>query len=272
MSPDGTPIGVFRSGESGSPGERRPLLLIHGAGSDHTTFRVVGPRFAEGRPVYAMDRRGRGGSGDTLPYSIDRESEDVSATVEAIADREGGPIDVVGHSYGGRVALGAAPLTGLLRRLVVYESAPAPPGTTFEDPGLVAALAEAQAADDRPAILRLFMRGIAGMSEADLAAFEASPIWPARVSIAPTILRELTADRADGDADAIARLGAAVRQPTLQLLGGASASIFAAGTAVLDKALPDGRVVVLDGQRHGAHHTDPDRFVAEVERFLDAPG
>ena len=270
-APDGTPIGVFRSRESGRPGEWRPLLLVHGAGSDHTTFRVVGPRFAERRPVYAMDRRGRGASGDTPPYSIDRESEDLVAAVETIADREGGPIDVLGHSYGGRVALGAAPLTPALRRLVVYESAPAPPGTTFADPDLVATLTEAEAANDRPAILRLFMSMVAGMSQADLAAFEASPIWPARVAIAPTILRELAADRADGDGDAIARLGVAVRQPTLQLLGGASAPIFAAGTYVLDDALPDGRVVVLDGQKHAAHHTDPDRFVVEVERFLDAP-
>ena len=264
-SADGTPIAWFRAGGGGPP-----LLLIHGAGSDHTTFRVVGPRFAARRAVYAMDRRGRGASGDGPAYSIEREAEDVAAVVAAVAAWERGPVDVVGHSYGGRVALSAAPLAGdRLRRLVTYESAPAPQGMTFEVPSLVEALTSAEARGDRPAILRLFMRGVAGMSEADLAAFEASPIWPARVAIAGTILRELTAGRADGDADAIWRLGMAVRQPVLQLLGGASAPIFALGTAALHAALPDGRVVILPDQKHNAHHADPDRFVAEVERFLD---
>jgi pimeloyl-ACP methyl ester carboxylesterase len=266
-SADGTAIAWFRTGPADGP----PILLIHGAASDHTTFRVVGPRFAERRAVHAMDRRGRGASDDSEPYAIDREAEDVAAVVDAIAADAGVPVDVVGHSYGGRVALGAAPLTGSLRRLVVYESAPAPPGMTFEAPDLVAALTAALALDDGPAMLRLFMRRVAGMSDADLAAFEASPLWPVRVAIAHTVLRELTADRADGDADAIGRLGAAVRRPVLQLLGGASAPIFALGTAALDAALPDGRIAVLDGQRHAAHHSDPDRFVAVVERFLDAP-
>jgi len=266
VAADGTSISWFEAGGPAGP----PLLLIHGAGSDHTTFRVVGPRFAARRVVYAMDRRGRGASGDGPSYSIEREAEDVAAVVDAIAGREDGPVDVVGHSYGGRVALSAAPLAGeRLRRLVTYESAPAPPGMTFEEPDLVAELTAAEARDDRPAILRLFMRQVAGMSEPDLAAFEESPLWPVRVAIAGTILRELTADRADGDAAAIGRLGAAVRQPVLQLLGGASAPIFALGTAALDGALPQGRVVVLPGQRHNAHHADPDRFVAEIERFLD---
>ncbi len=108
------------------------------------------------------------------------------------------------------------------------------------------------------------------MSEADLAAFEASPYGRPgrhRPDGPPR------ADRRPGRrrCDAIASLGVAIRQPVLQLLGGASAPIFAYGTSALDAALPDGRVVVLDGQRHAAHHTDPDRFVAEVERFLDAP-
>jgi pimeloyl-ACP methyl ester carboxylesterase len=265
-SADGTSIAWFRAGLASGP----PLLLIHGAGSDHSTFRVVGPLFAARRAVFAMDRRGRGASGDGPAYAIEREAEDVAAVVAVIAARGGRPVDVVGHSFGGRVALSAAPLAGdHLRRLVTYESAPAPPGLTFEEPDLVDALTAAEAGHDRPTILRLFLRRVAGMSDLDLMAFEASPLWPVRVAIAGTILRELTADRADGDATAIERLGAAARQPVLQLLGGASAPIFALGTAALDDALPDGRVAILPGQRHNAHHADPERFVAEVERFLD---
>jgi pimeloyl-ACP methyl ester carboxylesterase len=55
----------------------------------------------------------------------------------------------------------------------------------------------------------------------------------------------------------------------LQLVGGESPTIFTAGTRELDKVLPDGRLTVLTGQKHAAHHTNPALFVAAVEGFLD---
>lgn len=270
VSPDGTTIAWFRTGVVGAP----PLLLIHGATADHTTFRVVGPLLARRRPVYAMDRRGRSASGDGPPgepYRIEREHEDVAAVVRTIAGAEGRPVDVLGHSFGGRVALGAAPLAPDLRRLVVYESAPAPAGMAFEDPRLVRRLRGLEAADDRAQLMREFMTKVVGMTADELVAYESNPVWPVRLRAAHTIVRELTAEAGDGDPTAIARLAGEVRIPVLQLLGGESREVFKAGTAALDAALPDGRVVVLPGQKHAAHHTDPERLVAEVERFLDAP-
>ena len=71
-------------------GHGPPLILVHGTTGDHTTFRVVGPMFATWRTVHAMDRRGRGASGDTLPYAIEREFEDVAAVADALATHEGG--------------------------------------------------------------------------------------------------------------------------------------------------------------------------------------
>jgi pimeloyl-ACP methyl ester carboxylesterase len=82
-SRDGTPIGVFSSGHGPA------LILVHGTTGDHTTFRVVGPMLATRRTVYAMDRRGRGASGDTLPYAIEREFEDVAAVADALATDRG---------------------------------------------------------------------------------------------------------------------------------------------------------------------------------------
>ncbi len=266
-SADGTRIAWFRTGRAGAS----PLLLIHGATADHTTFRVVGPRFAVTHDVFAMDRRGRGASGDPpagTPYAIEREYEDVAAVVEAVAAETGRPVDVVGHSYGGRVALGAAPRTPNMRRLVVYESAPAAEGASFERPELVDRLRAFEATGDQAGLLRTFMAEVVGMTAEELAAFEANPVWPIRVAAARTILRELTAEAGDGDPAATKRLARAVRIPVLQLLGGESRDVFAAGTAALDAVLPDGRAVVLPGQKHAAHHGDPARFVAEVERFL----
>ena len=66
-----------------------------------------------------------------LPYAITREYEDLAAVVDAVAAAEGRSVDVVGHSFGGRIGLGAALLTSNLRRLVVYEGAPAPGGRSF---------------------------------------------------------------------------------------------------------------------------------------------
>jgi pimeloyl-ACP methyl ester carboxylesterase len=223
--------------------------------------------FARSHEVHAIDRRGRGASGDGPSYAIEREYEDVAAVVDAIAARTGGPVDVLGHSFGGGVALGAATLTANIRRLVMYESAPAVPGLDAAPPEVVARLQALEAADDRAGLLRMFLRDIVGLDEAKLAEFEASPVYPERVAAAPTVLRELTAG---GPADpALARrLAAAVSIPVLQLLGSASRPIFDTATRVLDAALPDGRIVILEGQRHAAHHEAPDVFVAEVEAFL----
>ena len=269
VSPDGTSLAWFRTGVAGGP----PLLLIHGATADHTTFRVVGPRFAATHDVFAMDRRGRGASGDGpagTAYAIESEYDDVATVIETIAFATGKPVDVLGHSYGGRVALGAAPRTTQLRRLVTYESAPAAPGTTFERPGLTRHLRALEVAGDRAGLLRTFMTEVVGMTAEELAAFEANPVWPIRVAAAHTLVRELSAEAGEGDAASISYLASGVRVPVLQLLGGESRDVFAAGTAALDALLPDGRVVVLPGQKHAAHHGDPDRFVAEVERFLGA--
>ena len=259
-SADGTAIAVFTTGEGS------PIVLVHGTTGDHTTFRVVGPRLAERHAVHAIDRRGRGASGDTLPYAIEREFEDVAAVASALADGYGSPVDVVGHSYGGRAALGAALLTDSIRRVVCYEGAPTPGGTSDHPPGIDDRLRAHLADGDDDGALAAFMREVVGMSETDLAAFRADPVWPLRAAAAGTILRELEAET--DPAASVERLGA-VRQPVLQILGGASLPVFRTATEALDARLRDGRIVVIDGARHAAHHTHPDEFVAAVEAFLD---
>jgi pimeloyl-ACP methyl ester carboxylesterase len=260
-APDGTSIAVFASG----PMAGRPRLLVHGTTADHTTFRVVGPRFAETHPVGAIDRRGRGASGDTLPYAIEREFEDLAAVADELAERSGSAIDVVGHSYGGRTALGAALLTQAIGRVVCYEGAPTPPGASYHPTGIEDRLRERLAAGDPDGALAAFMTEVVGMSADELAAYRADPVWPVRAAAAGTILRELEAE-----ADPAASLDAlrAVRQPVLQILGGASLPVFGAATNALDERLPDGRIVVIEGAKHAAHHTHPEAFVAAVEAFL----
>ncbi len=198
-------------------------------------------------------------------YAIEREFEDVAAVAESVAAEPGASVDVFGHSYGGRCALGAALLTDTIRRVVSYEGAPTPPGSSYHPAGIEARLRERLAAGDRDGALALFLAEVVGMSSADLAAYRANPVWPLRAAAAGTILRELEAE-AD-PAASLDRLGA-VRQPVLQLLGGESLPVFRDATLSLDERLADGRIVVVDGARHAAHHTHPDVVVEAVESFL----
>jgi pimeloyl-ACP methyl ester carboxylesterase len=262
-SKDGTPIAVF------SAGDGPPLILVHGATADHTTWRTSGPLLAARHTTHAVDRRGRGASGDAPGYAIDREFEDLAAVVESLAADSGGPVDVVGHSYGGRIGLGAALLTPSLRRLVVYEGAPPPTdGRGYQDDGLLTRIEALVAAGDRNEALATFMRDIVGMPAADLAAFRADPIWPRRAAAVDTTIRELRAEVSP--AASLDDLGA-VRQPVLQILGGASSPVFGEATFALDARLRNGRVVTIDGARHAAHHTDAPAFVGAIEVFLDKP-
>ena len=263
LSGDGTPIAVFQAGDG------PPLVLVHGATADHTTWRTSGPLLAARHTIHAVDRRGRGASGDAAEYEIEREFDDLAAVVDTLAAEHGRPVDVVGHSYGGRIGLGSALLTANLRRLVVYEGAPPPTsGRGYQDDGTLARVEGFVAAGDRNAALATFMSEIVGMPAEDLAAFRADPIWPRRAAAVGTTIRELRAEISP--AASLEALGM-VRQPVLQILGGASAPVFAEATRALDARLPNGRVVTIDGARHAAHHSHADSFVAAIEAFLADP-
>lgn len=270
-SADGTPIAVFSSGDSAGP----PLLLVHGTTADHTTFRAIEALFADRFAVHAIDRRGRGESGDGRGesgdgrgYAIEREFEDVAAVVDALAAEHVGPVHVVGHSYGGRCGLGAALLTEHIGRLVVYEGAPEPAGASYDPPGFVARFEALMAADRPDAALEAFFREVVGMDDAELAAYRDNPVWPARVAAAGTILREMTA--AGSAAAGLDALGA-VRCPVLQVLGSDSRDVFRAAIEALDARLANGRIVVIPGAAHAAHHTHPGAFVEAVTEFLLRP-
>jgi pimeloyl-ACP methyl ester carboxylesterase len=272
-SRDGTPLAFFEvlppSGGSLAGSARPPLLLVHGAAADHTTWRVSGPRLARRRPVFAMDRRGRGASGDAGGdmYSIEREYEDVAAVAEALASRTDVPaVDVAGHSYGGRATLGATLETESIRRVVVYEGAPVPPGVSYRSQELVDEVRAALSRGDNEGALSTFLQGIVGLSDEAMDAYRRDAVWPARVATAPTILREIEAEA--GPAASIDALGRST-VPVLLLLGSISRSPFRIGTDALAERLAHVQVKVIKGAAHAAHHTHAKEFVGLVEQFLD---
>jgi len=262
-APDGTAIGWFR--EPG--GGRLPLVLVHGTTADHTTFRVFGPRMATSRLVVSIDRRGRGASGDTLPYAMEREVEDVAVVAEALASAAGVDVDVFGHSFGGRLAMGAATLTPRIRSVMSYEGAVTPDvgaGTSRIVARLELLLAEGRRAE----VLEVFLREVVDMTPEEWAAFRAAETYPRRVAAAHTVPREMLAG---STVDASLERYAAVTQPVLQILGSESPATFRRGAEALALRLARGRIAIVDGARHAAHHTHAEALAELIDGFLREP-
>ena len=99
ISKDGTPIGFDQSGQGPA------LILVTGAFTTRTDWTSLAAHFAPHFSVFAYDRRGRGESGDTAPYAVKREIEDL----DALITEAGGSAFVFGHSSGAALALEAVP-------------------------------------------------------------------------------------------------------------------------------------------------------------------
>lgn len=259
-SNDGTEIAYWTSGEG------PPLVLVHGTTASHTTWEALLPHLEPHCTVHAVDRRGRGASGDGPGYHLAREFEDVAAVVDAVAESSGSTVDVLGHSFGGLCAFGAALLTGNVRRLVLYE------GWPLADPGVVAMPRDVadrldvllEAGEDEAA-LELFYRAVVGMSDSELDTYRSSPVWTERVATARTITRE---DRAVAEGILSPGLAAAVTVPVLLLVGSDSSELLTGDYEAVAAALPDARVSVLDGQAHLAHRLAPQLLAGQVLAFL----
>jgi pimeloyl-ACP methyl ester carboxylesterase len=255
LSQDGTPIAVWRSGEG------PPLVLIHGTAADHNRWAPVLPALNERFTVFAIDRRGRGRSGDAADYALEREYEDVVAVVESAGEG----VNVLGHSYGGMCAVEAALLTDRCRKLVLYEP---PMGYLKSAPPVVERLQMLLEEGRRDELLGYFMQEIAGLPPDHIELLRSLPAWEARLDAADTIPREERASREYAfDPGRFRDLNV----PTLYLQGGDSSEPFKVAGEALRAALPDCRVAVMPGQRHAAMDTATDLFTAEVLSFLEGP-
>jgi pimeloyl-ACP methyl ester carboxylesterase len=255
-STDGTPIAYARSGDG------TPLVLVHGSTANHTRWASILPELERRYTVFAMDRRGRGGSGDAETYSLEQEYADVVAVVEAAGEG----VNLLGHSFGALCAMEAALRLDNLRRLVLYEPPFSVGGKPLYPPDLPARYAAMLAEGEREKFLISFFSEVVGAPDEQIAALRADPSWQGRIESAHTALREMADGDYTFDPDRFRRLDV----PTLLLLGENSDAIFAEATRALDSALPDSRVVILEGQGHVAMTTAPDLFVREVIGFLSS--
>jgi pimeloyl-ACP methyl ester carboxylesterase len=257
-SRDGTEIGYWTSGEG------PPLVLVHGALGDHSRWSALRPFLEPHFTIHAMDRRGRGASGDREDYDATREFEDVAAVVDAVARGSGSSVAVVGSSAGASFALAAAGLTANIDRLVLFEP-PTAEVMQHLPPGLQERLDALLAAGDREELLRTAYRALVGLSDGEIERLRVQPEWPNRVAAAHTVPRELrTPPERLFDPDQARRVTA----PALLLVGSATPQPFKTSAEAVAAALPRGRVTVLEGQGHAAEMFAPDLVAEAMLPFL----
>lgn len=248
-SKDSTSIAYDRSGTGPA------VILVDGA----LCFRAFGPMGALAEllaphcTVFAYDRRGRGESGDTAPYAVEREVEDIEALINAA----GGSAGVYGISSGAFLALEATHrLPAKITKLALYE----PPCSLDADAvrrfteyrtQLDALLAAGRRGDAVSLFMRLVGEGLAtdenAMPEDPGAQMRQSPVWPIFEAVAPTLAYDAAAM---GDSSVPAEQAAAVTQPMLALAGGASPAWMQQAARAVADAAPHGRYGLLEGQTH----------------------
>lgn len=247
-SADGTIIGYDWLSDDG------PVLVLVGGGLDDGTENVpLGKHLADTFAVVNYRRRGRGDSGDTQPYAVQREVEDLAAVIDAT----GGRAHLFAASTGGALALEGAAAGLPIDRIAVHEV----PYLLGEDMlaswrAYTADLDAALDADDRDEALRLFMR-LAGSADEGIAGAEASEFWPPLRCLAPT-LRYDAACLGDG-APPAARL-ALVAQPVLLTTGasidanmaGLPTDFFGAAADATASLLPNARRTTIELPGHVA--------------------
>ncbi len=252
---DGVTLGCYVGGHGS------PLLLIHGTAADHQRWKPVLPELQKRFTTYAFDRRGRGASDDSAQWSFDQEVQDIVTVIEAI----GGPIDVLGHSMGGGLAMEAAPRTSAIRRLVLYEAALVGMPAGFLDT-ILPRLRVLLDTGDRDALVQTFMREVARMPDQQVQLLRSLPAWQGRVAAAHTLIREL--EFAPSYRFEPERIGQ-IRVPTLLLLGGASPEPVKAAVERVHQTIKGSTIAVMEGQQHVAMDTGPQLFLDAVLGFLN---
>lgn len=247
VSADGTVIAFNAWGEG------EPLIIIDGA----TAYPAINPLNEQvGRLLsdqfrtYAYDRRGRGESTDTAPYSIAREIEDIAALIEVA----GAPATVFGWSSGAVLALDAAAAGLPITRLALFE-----PPFVVDDarpplPSDYVERLEAAVAAGRPGdAAELFLTAAVGMPAEAVEGIRQSEFWPVMKAVAPTISYD---GRIMGTTMSGAPLPqdrwAGVTVPTLVMHGTGTFPFIVTAARALADLLPTATLRPVKGEQHSA--------------------
>jgi pimeloyl-ACP methyl ester carboxylesterase len=236
-SSDGTAIAFDRLGEGA------PVILVSGASTARAIHTQLAELLASDFTVFNYDRRGRGDSGDTPPYTIQREIEDL----HAVLTEAGGAAAVFGNSSGAVLALHAAAAGLPLTKLALWEPPfMVDPDAPRRQQAYLAQLTKLLDAGRRGDAMALFMKTI-GLPEAMIAGTRQAPMWPGMEALAHTLAYDATIM---GDSTVPTGLVASIKAPTL-VLDGSDTGAWAANSArALTAALPNPRHRTLNGQNH----------------------
>jgi pimeloyl-ACP methyl ester carboxylesterase len=236
-SNDGTSIAYDRSGEG--PG----VILVSGGSVDSSSNAPVGALLADRFTVFNYDRRGRGPSGDTPPYAVQREVEDLEAVIGAA----GGSALVYGTSSGAALVLEAAAAGLTITKLALWEPpyiidpAMRPPSDTAET--FERLVSEGRRGD----AVEFFMANVVGMPAEFVAQARSQPWWGATEALAHTLAYDATIM---GDYSVPVDRAELVAAPTLVIVGGASFPFMQETAETLAKTFPNGEIRTLEGQSH----------------------
>jgi pimeloyl-ACP methyl ester carboxylesterase len=241
-SKDGTRIAFTRAGQGPA------LIFVDGA----LCYRASGPSapvaalLQDRFTVFTYDRRGRGESGNTAPYAIDREVEDIAALIA----EAGGRAILFGVSSGAVLALEAANRLDGIARLVLYE-APFIVDNTHPPipPDFAARLHDAVASDRRGDAVRLFLK-LVGVPAVGIAMMRLLPVWKKLAGVAHTLPYDIAIvgpNQRGNPLPAASWSGATM--PTLAMDGGKSPAYMRNGMRALAGVLPNATYRTLPGQR-----------------------
>ena len=242
ISKDGTTIAFDRIGEGPA------VALVSGGSVDRTSLAPLAQELASDLTVLNYDRRGRGPSGDTPPYAIDREIEDIEAVVEAA----GGEAAIFGSSSGAVLAMFAAEAGLGIGKLAMWEPPYIPEGFPKPPEDQVEQYETMVAEGRRGDAVEFFMARVVGMPAEFVAGARTQPWWGATEALAHTLAYDA---RIMGDYEIPVDRAANVKVPSLVVAGGADVPFMRETAQALADALPDGQVRFLDGQGHDVDMT-----------------
>jgi pimeloyl-ACP methyl ester carboxylesterase len=258
VSRDGTRIAFQRTGMG------RPVILVdaalcrRGFGPSGDLAELLAPQFA----VITYDRRGRGASGDTPPYAVEREIEDLAALI----DKAGGTASLVGTSSGAVLALEASNRLSGVRKLALYEPPLILDSSHPSTEQHWARIGAALAAQDRGAAVDEFLRMV-GVPTLFIRLMHVMPTWSKLRAMAHTLLYDgILLEGLQRGQPLLVNRWPSVTAPTLVITGSRSADWMKSGNRTLSLSLPNSQNQLLKGQRHSVK---PKALAPVLAAFLE---
>ncbi|HEY5921802.1 MAG TPA: alpha/beta fold hydrolase [Kofleriaceae bacterium] len=237
-------------------GEGSPVILVLGAFNTREAGAPLAAALAAKHTVINYDRRGRGDSGDSAPYAVEREIEDLDLLVQGV----GGAAAVFGFSSGAALALAAAAAGSAITRLALFDLPLTvdPPSNPIDHAAALDVLVRAGRRGDA---VEYFQREVVGIPEPVVAQLRHAPFRPALEAMAHTLIYEC---RILGNGQLSLEQARKVRAPTLAIAAGKGPPFMRETAEAFARAVPDGQALVLEA---ATHDLVPDVVAPPLLRF-----